>query len=374
MTTIKEVFESLVQHELTIKKDIPILKPSYEQGKISVNSLFCGAGGMDLGVELAGLEVALQQEVNLEDGEFFNRYRNASVAKTVYALDFCKEALETYHAHFNETTVQHANIRHLQSFPRADLLLMGFPCPGFSASGPRNFKDERNFLYVHCCRALRESQPAVFIAENVPGMLTLQNGEVFKQILRDFKDCGYKVVWKVVNSRDYGVCQLRERVIMIGVRNDIDYTYQFPEETHGIGKKPYITLRECIGDLENNPGDFYQGSYSSQYLSRNRRKDWHEQSFTIQASARQAPLHPSSTMQRISSTKYELVGNHRRLSVREAARIQSYPDWFLFSVGNTQCSHNTLVDKQFRQVGNAVPPVLMKHIAKPVLEFLKGII
>ncbi|MBQ0139518.1 MAG: DNA cytosine methyltransferase [Kurthia sp.] len=374
MTTIKEVFESLVQHELTIEKDIPTLQPNYDNSKVSVVSLFCGAGGIDLGVEIAGLEVALQQPVELQDGAFINKHRNSSIAKTVYALDFCKEAVDTFKTHFKESTVQHANIRHLQSFPQADLLLFGFPCPGFSASGPRDFKDERNYLYVHCCRALKESQPAVFIAENVPGMLTLQGGAIFKQILSDFKDCGYKVVWKILNSRNYGCCQLRERVIMVGVRNDIDYSYQFPQETHGIGKQVYLTLRECIGDLESDPGVYYQGSYSSQYLSRNRKKDWHEQSFTIQASARQAPLHPSSTMNRVSSTKYELVGEHRRLSVREAARIQSFPDWFSFSVGNTDCSHNTLVDKQFRQIGNAVPPLMMKHIVKPILEYLKGTI
>lgn len=374
MTTIKEVFDSLVQHELKIKKDVPLLQPQYDRSKVSVVSLFCGAGGIDLGVELAGLEVALQQEVDLQDGEIFMENRNFSVSKTVYALDFCKEAVDTFQSHFKETTVQHANIRHLQSFPEADLLLFGFPCPGFSASGQRNFKDERNYLYVHCCRALKESQPAIFIAENVPGMLTLQGGAIFKQILQDFNDCGYKVVWKVLNSQDYGCCQLRERVIMVGVRNDIEYSYQFPQKTHGIGKQPYLTLRECIGDLENDPGIYYQGNYSSQYLSRNRKKDWHEQSFTIQASARQAPLHPSSTMNRVSSTKFELVGNHRRLSVHEAARIQSFPDWFTFSVGNTACSHNTLVDKQFKQIGNAVPPILMKHIAKPILEYLKGII
>ena len=368
--SVKDIFQSLVEHELSVPKIIPTQEPNYKPDTISIVSLFCGAGGIDLGFESAGVEIALNSSI-----DYFNEYyltvRNQSIAHTSYALDFCAEAVETFKNNFEDSTVQLANIRQLKHFPFADIYSFGFPCQGFSSAGPRNLKDERNFLYVHCCRALQEAQPKFFFAENVPGLLTLQNGAIFKQIQADFKECGYRIYWKVVNSRDFGCAQIRERVYIIGVRVDIDYHYEFPKSTHGTLKQPFLTLKECIGDLPEDD-NYYIGSYSSQYMSRNRKKEWHEQSFTIQASARQSPLHPSSTMKRLSSTNYELVGACRRLTVREAARIQSFPDWFDFSYGNNNdIQHNTRIDKQFKQVGNAVSPLVMKHLSKPVLLFLK---
>lgn len=291
--TVKEVFSLLVENELQTKKDVVTLAPTYDSKKISIVSLFSGCGGFELGFEWAGIEANLGRNIDIREKEQFTSLRSKSLFKTVYALDFFKEAIETYTNYFPETTIQNANIRHLQSFPEADIYSFGFPCPGFSAAGPRNLKDERNYLYVHCCRALKEAQPSFFIAENVPGMLTLQKGEVFAQIEKDFKDCGYRVYTKVVNARNFGVAQVRERVIIIGVRMDIPFEYVFPCDTHGGNGLPYATLRDAIGDLESNPGMFYEGTYSSQYMSRNRKKKWNEQSFTIQASARQAPMHPS---------------------------------------------------------------------------------
>lgn len=369
--SVKEVFSLLVENELQTNKDVIPETPAYDGEKISIVSLFCGAGGMDLGFEWAGIEAIVGSSISISDKERFGYLRSRSLFKTVYALDYFNEALETYTNYFPETTVQCANIRHLQSFPKADIYSFGFPCPGFSAAGPRNLKDERNYLYVHCCRALQVAQPSFFIAENVPGMLTLQKGEVFAQIEQDFKDCGYRIYTKVVNARDYGVAQLRERVIIVGVRNDIQFEYHFPYETHGSNGLPYMTLKECIGDVEDTSDMFYQGSYSSQYMSRNRKKKWSEQSFTIQASARQAPMHPSGLpMKRINGSKWEFEGDeNRRLSVREAARIQSFPDWYEFSQGQRNSSHNTLVERQFKQIGNAVPPLLAKVIIWPIANY-----
>lgn len=182
----------------------------------------------------------------------------------------------------------------MKEFPKGDLVLGGFPCPGFSETGPRLVDDPRNFLYIHFIRCLVQVKPKFFIAENVKGMLTLGKGEVFRQIKQDFEAAGYRVYHKLVNARDYGVPQIRERVFLVGVREDISFEYRFPEPTHGEGVllKPYVTLREAIGDLEENPGDYFTGSYSTIFMSRNRKKNWDEQSFTIQASGRQAPIHP----------------------------------------------------------------------------------
>ncbi|MFY0521540.1 DNA cytosine methyltransferase [Lysinibacillus sp. UGB7] len=369
--SVKEVFTLLVENELQTKKDVTPLVPAYHAEKVSMVSLFCGAGGFEVGFEWAGIEAVLSRRIDIHDKNLFDSLRGRSLFKTVYALDFFYEALETYAKYFTETTIQCANIRHLQSFPIADIYSFGFPCPGFSSAGPRNLKDERNYLYVHCCRALQEAQPSFFIAENVPGMLTLQKGEVFAQIEQDFKDCGYRTYTKVVNARDYGVAQLRERVIIVGVRNDIPFQYVFPRETHGGNGLPYVTLKECIGELNDNSNLYYEGSYSSQYMSRNRKKDWDDQSFTIQASARQAPMHPSGLpMKRINGSKWEFEGDHnRRLSVREAARIQSFPDWYEFSQGKRNSSHNTLLERQFKQIGNAVPPLLAKVIIQPIANY-----
>lgn len=207
-------------------------------------------------------------------------------------------------------------------------------------------------------------------------MLTLGRGEAFRQIKQDFEAAGYNVYHKLVNARDYGVPQIRERVILVGVRNDIDFVYQFPQPTHGElpGQIPFLTLKEAIGDLEKDPGEYYEGSYSSIFMSRNRKKSWEEQSFTIQASGRQAPIHPSGKpMKKVDKNKWifdDGEANNRRLSIREIARIQTFPDWFEFSKGDTtKISKMGQIDKVYKQIGNAVPVLLAKAIAMPIAEW-----
>ena len=159
----------------------------------------------------------------------------------------------------------------MKEFPAANVVLGGFPCPGFSEAGPRLIDDERNFLYLHFIRCLMQVQPEIFVGENVKGMMTLGKGEVFKQIVEDFAAAGYTLYVKLLNARDYGVPQIRERVLIVGVRNDIDFEYKFPEPTHGEGLKPFVTLEEAIGDLKEEPGPYYEGSYSTIFMSRNRK-------------------------------------------------------------------------------------------------------
>lgn len=353
---------------------------NFNPNKLNLVSLFSGCGGLDLGAELSGLDATIGNTATnniLSSRESFDRDRNQSVFHTIYSVDMFKEANQTYRLNFPQTVIQNQkDIRKIKTFPKCDIVLGGFPCPGFSEAGPRLIDDERNFLYIHFIRCLLQTKPAFFIAENVKGMLTLGKGEVIKQIIQDFESAGYNVKFQLVNSRDYGVPQLRERVFIVGVRKGLDFEYKFPEPTHGIGKdkKPYITLKDAIGDLESNPGSYYEGSFSSIYLSRNRKKQWNEQSFTIQASGRQAPLHPSGEpMQKIGTDKWELPGDersHRRLSVKEIARIQTFPDWFVFSDGNnSSISENGKLDKIYKQIGNAVPVELARVIARPIAEW-----
>ena len=278
-----------------IKNDYELPELNYRDDKINVISLFSGCGGLDLGVELAGLSAVIGEEKALEafkDKNEFNSIRNESIFHTIYSNDLFKEANESYKLNFPTVCQQEIDIRKVKVFPKAELVLGGFPCPGFSEAGPRLIDDERNFLYIHFIRCLLQAKPFAFIAENVKGMMTLGKGEVINQIVQDFSSAGYNVKFKLVNARDYGVPQLRERVFIVGIRNDLDFEYEHPDPTHGEDKLPYVTLRDAIGDLEKDPGDCFEGGFSPIYLSRNRKKKWNEQSFTIQASGRQAPLHP----------------------------------------------------------------------------------
>ena len=359
------------------------LKPklNYKDDKVNVISLFSGCGGLDLGVELAGLAAVIGEEKAVQafkNKKDFDGIREEGIFHTIYSNDLFKEANESYKLNFPSTFQHELDIRKIKEFPKADLVLGGFPCPGFSGAGPRLIDDERNFLYIHFIRCLLQAKPFAFIAENVKGMLTLGNGEVINQIIQDFSSAGYHVQFKLVNARDYGVPQLRERVFIIGIRNDIEFEYDFPAPSHGKGNRrlPYITLKDAIGDLENNPGEWFEGGYSPMYLSRNRKKKWTEQSFTIQASGRQAPLHPSGPeMVKLDKDHWELPGDeslHRRLSVKEIARIQTFPDWFQFSDGgNMDSSKNNRLNKQYKQIGNAVPINLAKAVAMPIARWAK---
>ena len=181
-----------------------------------------------------------------------------------------------------------------------------------------------------------------------------------------------------MNSAEYGVPQIRERVILVGVRNDIDFEYVHPDATHGYGVdglKEVVTLRDAIGDLENDPGDYFTGSYSTIFMSRNRKKLWSQPSFTIQASGRQAPIHPAGEpMVKVDKDKYIFSDgeeNNRRLSVKEIARIQTFPDWYEFSRGTSSRNDNAKLDLVYKQIGNAVPVRLALAVAEPIAEFAK---
>ena len=356
-------------------------KINYVSNNINVVSLFSGAGGLDLGVKLANA-VTLEGQIIAyksfhDKKKFFNHSKGLNI---IYSNDILQSANETYKLNFPDLTVKDSrDIRNVISFPKCNLILGGFPCPGFSSAGPRLLDDPRNFLYIHYLRALTQAQPAFFIAENVKGLMTMANGQVLSQIKEDFAATGYQVSTHLVNSRDYGVPQIRERVFIIGTRNDIvenyDFNYELPKVTHGHEKMPFITLKEAIGNLPLNPDDVFESDYSSMYMSRNRKKTWSEQSFTIQASGRQAPQHPEGNpMIKLSKDLWEFSGEfNRRLSVREVARIQTFPDWFSFSDGSKpNVSKNHKLNEKYKQIGNAVPVLLAEKISRPIIEFLNN--
>lgn len=362
--------------------EIEFDKLNYDPNKWNLLSLFSGCGGLDLGFELAGLKAVMGQEIMESaflERQIFEEHIEHNVFNTIYVNDIFDEARETYALNREQYIyMDKSDIRKIKEFPKADIVLGGFPCPGFSEAGPRLVDDKRNFLYLHFIRCLMQSKPKIFVAENVKGMMTLGKGEVFKQIVQDFEAAGYTIYHKLLNAAEYGVPQIRERVILVGIRKDIDFEYKYPQITHGynmLGLKEVVTLRDAIGDLESDPGEYFVGSYSTIFMSRNRKKLWSQPSFTIQASGRQAPIHPGGEpMVKVEKDKYifrDGEENNRRLSVKEIARIQTFPDWYQFSRGTSKRNANSKLDLVYKQIGNAVPVRLAMVVAEPIATFVK---
>lgn len=383
---IRELLNKKIEEERNAfencSEEIALDKLEYASDKWNLLSLFSGCGGLDLGFELAGLKAVMGEKVMEEafrDKMVFQKNINNNVFNTIFVNDIFTEARETYAGNAGKYIyMDKSDIRKIKQFPKADIVLGGFPCPGFSEAGPRLLDDKRNFLYLHFIRCLMQSKPKLFVAENVKGMTTLGKGEVFKQIVEDFAAAGYTIYHKLLSSEEYGVPQIRKRVILVGVRNDIDFEYQYPEPAYGDekkGLKKIVDLRTAIGDLEDNPGEYFTGSYSSMFMSRNRKKSWSEPSFTIQASGRQAPIHPGGEpMVKVGKDKYIFTDgeeNNRRLSVKEIARIQTFPDWYEFSRGTSNRNENAKLDLVYKQIGNAVPVRLALAVAEPIAEFAK---
>ena len=235
---IREVLQEKIEaeyaqiYQTNMAEDMPSV--DWRNDKVNIISLFSGCGGLDLGFELAGLSVAVGEEQAIKafhSKEDFYSIRDQSIFHTIYTIDSFKEANQTYTWNFPTTCQQTSDIRKVLHFPKADLVIGGFPCTGFSEAGPRLIDDERNFLYIHFIRCITQAEPDVFVAENVKGMMTLGKGEVIKQITEDFAACGYDVQYKLLASQDYGVPQLRERVFIVGVKKGLGFKYKYPKPT-----------------------------------------------------------------------------------------------------------------------------------------------
>lgn len=293
-------------------------------------SLFCGAGGLDIGFEQAGF-------------------------KTIWANDFDKDACKT-HQNWSRAKVVCGDIAKVDvtEIPDSDIILGGFPCQGFSLSGPRKIDDSRNVLYKHYVRIVKAKQPKIFVGENVKGLLTMANGDIFEAIKEEFSQCGYNVFLQLVNARYFGVPQDRERVIIVGIRKDLginDFSIPVP-------KNKRMTMREALAGMpEPSPDDICNAPYSSRFMSRNRKRGWDDVSYTIPAMAKQVTLHPSSPDMEKMGTDLWRFGNDgltRRFSWQEAAVIQTFPRDLKFE--------GDLVSK-YKQIGNAVPVKLAEYVA-----------
>lgn len=300
-------------------------------------SLFCGAGGLDLGFENTGFH-------------------------TIWANDFDADACKT-HQSWSKAEVICGDISKIEvnSIPDSDIILGGFPCQGFSLSGPRKIDDSRNALYKHYVKIVAKKQPKIFVGENVKGLLTMGQGQIIEAIIEEFSACGYNVFYKLLNAKDFGVPQDRERVIIWGFRKDLNVKdYQLP-----IPKMAKVTLKDALGDMpQAKKEDVCYAPFSSRFMSRNRKRNWNQVSYTIPAMAKQVTLYPGSPdMEKIDKDlwKFGDDGETRRLSWREAAVIQTFPQNIEF--------YGDLTSK-YKQIGNAVPVKLAEYIANELRTIL----
>lgn len=324
--------------------------------KLKVVSLFCGCGGSDLGL-LGGFEYLGQTYPKLP-------------FEIVYALDFDKFAVQTYNANFEHPAIcddiKNLNIQELDDF---DLLLGGFPCQSFSTINPsKDTNDARANLYKELVKVLQNKQPKYFVFENVKGLMTLQKGKILQKVLTEFKQAGYEVQYKLLLAANFGIPQKRERVFMVGVRKDIQKHYTFPTETHAeqpnLYQQPFVKLEKIITTLAiDNPKYYFSEKAvlgmknARNNMKRGLHQDLQGQCLTITAHLAKASLNSRDPVLLVDEGK-EL---YRRFTPREAASIQSFPDTFQFPVSDIQA---------YRQIGNAIPPVLMWHIANALAEIV----
>ena len=310
-----------------------------------IGSLFCGAGGFDLGVIRAGHEV-------------------------VWANDNFKDACDTYALNIGKHVICENVVKlNFKALPNCEALIGGFPCQGFSiANMNRSTDDPRNRMYKQYLRALREIKPKYFIAENVRGILSLDSGEVFKKILVEFSDCGYVVQHQLVNASSYGVPQNRYRVLIFGVKKSLNQIPKFNlVPTHGKGLKKLVSIGESLKNIpEPDQKHSLKNHVCSQFQLKKNGYINHRQV---------DPNKPAPTVTARGDTKGGAMinhhpGNHRRLSVRETAIIQTFPNNFEF-VGS--------MTSAYMQIGNAVPVVLaekvggfLKNVEQGVLPTLNG--
>lgn len=307
---------------------------------MKIISLFSGAGGLDLGLIQAGNTV-------------------------IWANDIDKDAVATYKENIGEHIIcdDIKNID-ISTLPNADVVVGGFPCQGFSqANRLRTLEDDRNQLYRFFYNTIKIKQPKFFIAENVKGILSLGKGEAIKQIISDFETAGYITSVNLVNMANYGVPQTRQRVIIIGQRVDLgeELHFMFPEPTHSKnGKFPHwVSIREAIDhfpdpDSDNDILNHIYSAYKVEYrnFTGHRETD---------------PDKPSPTVLARGNGKGGVCAiphynGKRRLTIRESASIQTFPEDFHFVGTMNSC---------YRQIGNAVPVLFARKLGVELMRLEK---
>ncbi len=301
---------------------------------MEIASLFSGAGGLDFGLAQAGHKIVWANDI---DQDSVNTYK-LNIGDDIELADICDI--------------------HSNDIPDVDVVVGGFPCQGFSQANLLRFEgDERNRLYREFRRIVREKQPRYFIAENVRGILSLAGGAAIRKIEQDFEEAGYRIQKRLFNVADYGVPQIRQRVIIVGTRDDLPKCedFQYPEPTHSKvsdEKLPWQSVSAALADIpEPDEPHNLLNHICSQYKVTNRNFTGHR---------RTDPDKPSPTILArgnggggVCAIQHPL--NHRRMSVREQALVQTFPIDFEFVGRLNSC---------YRQVGNAVPVLFGERLGQ----------
>lgn len=310
--------------------------------RLKVASFFSGCGGSDLGI-IGGFD-------------YLNKKYPTLPFEIVYAIDNDKYAVETYNQNFKHPAVLD-DIKNIDknTIPEFDVLIGGFPCQSFSTVNPtKDTNDERANLYKELVEIVNLKKPDYFVLENVKGLTTLQKGAILKRVKKDFTDAGYKVKHKLLLASNFGIPQKRERVFIIGIKEGINTEYNYPIETHT--ENNWEPLKSVIDSLIPPDEKFYfseravQGMKNAKNnMKRGLYQDLEKPCLTITSHLAKTSLNSRDPVLLVNPEK-EL---YRRFTPREAARIQSFPDSFEFPVSDTQA---------YRQIGNAIPPVLMWYV------------
>lgn len=341
-TARKEFYDNF----LPVKETAHIKKIVTKTKNSSIVSLFSGAGGMDIGFEKAGFKV-------------------------IWANDFDKTIAPSYKNYFKNTPFDERSISQITNsdIPKAIGVVGGPPCQSWSEAGAkRGINDPKGQLFYEYIRVIQHINPLFFVAENVHGLIHSRNKNAFVQILQLLEESGYNISWKLLKASDFNVPQDRQRVFIVGFHQSLNKKFEFPEP---LSQKP--TLSDAIGDLKKmNIGDkknkiknheISDTGYSPIFMSRNRVRSWDEQSFTILACDRHTPLHPQAPkmVSAGDGMKKFVLGEenkYRRFTIRECARIQTFPDDYEFIY--------THVRNGYKMIGNAVPVELAYHVAKKI--------
>ncbi|ONI38758.1 DNA (cytosine-5-)-methyltransferase [Candidatus Epulonipiscium fishelsonii] len=308
------------------------------------------------------------------DFKSLGSYYEANPYRLVFANELNNRACETYQLNLNHKPIcEDIRILDYKMLPEADIILGGFPCQDFSLSGKREgLSAERGQLYLEMKKIIQYIRPKAFVAENVDGIRKCKTGEntsALDIIIKDFEKSGYITKYNVLNSANYGVPQNRIRIIIVGIRKDLNKTMKFPCQTHGTQNNPYVTSEDAIDDLWDKLGTniianhtYKDYSKAKFYLNKktqgNCKIPRDKPSFTIRAEHHgNIEAHYRS----LTQNEEDNMENWRRLSVRECARLQSFPDEFIFP-----CAASTA----YKQIGNAVPPILGWHIARALYKSL----
>lgn len=319
-------------------------------GKLKVASLFCGCGGTDVGL--------------LGNFDYLGNHYRQNPMKIVYANDIDDNACAIFEKNFG-IKPDNRDIRTVSSseIPEIDILTGGFPCQSFSivAQNPKRLgvKDDRGKLFFEMCRILRDKQPKCFIAENVKGILSANGKSAFPLIIKEFEDSGYSVSYRLLNAVNYGVPQKRERVIIVGIRKDLNKKFDFdtlPKE----GCIPTSTLSQIIEKDVPEKYFFSQKAVNGMMkkrdlMNKGRAQDINQPCNTVGAHLAKVSL---------NSTDPVLLenGKYRRFTPREVARIQSFPESFEL-IGSEGA--------QYRALGNAIAPVMFWYVAHNIVRELQ---